>query len=79
MSSKYDPLTRHLQTVNVPFVTMTLAEIEAVLGCPLPRSARYPTLPWWDDTHNQARGWRDAGYSADPDFRSGRVIFRRSP
>jgi len=67
---KYDPLRRHLAGLppEVAEVTLTFAEIEAVLGAPLPASARLgsfwanaPSL--WGGT-SQARAWRAAGWRA---------------
>ncbi|MUL36981.1 DUF7662 domain-containing protein [Gloeocapsopsis dulcis] len=38
--SKYYPLFEHLQHCNQEAVTLTFAEIEALMGCSLPTSAR---------------------------------------
>ena len=37
--SKYYPLFEHLQSRNQSAVTLTFAEIEALMGCSLPASA----------------------------------------
>jgi hypothetical protein len=44
---KYEPLTRFLATLAVDEVTLTLAEIEQIIGAPLPASARQPA--YWSN------------------------------
>ncbi len=65
MPAKYDPLVRYLMTQPGDRVTLTFAEIEAVIGAPLPASARLRR--WWHmgllspiaPRHVvQAAGWR---------------------
>ena len=62
---KYAPLTAYLvaQPPDVSEVTLTLPEIEAIIGAPLPAQAR--TVRWWNSglaaRHPQAWlavGWR---------------------
>ncbi|MEU4328978.1 hypothetical protein AB0F48_27615 [Nonomuraea dietziae] len=58
---------------------MTFAEVAAVIGAPLPRSAfNYPG--WWgaDPTHTQAV-WLDAGYQARANLTAQRVAFIKTP
>ncbi len=78
--SKYEPLTRHLASRRDPRIAMRFAEIEQLLGFPLPRSARMHR-PWWANSghgHVQARGWLDAGYeSQDVDLAAERLEFVR--
>ena len=59
---KYDPLADYLAALTVDEVTLTFAEIEAIIGAPLPPSARLRT--WWANTAGsaQARAWRSAGW-----------------
>ena len=65
--AKYDPLSRHLMQQAGHEVLMTFAEVEAVIGATLPRSAKaYPE--WWANesdprtAHVQVRSWLDAGF-----------------
>lgn len=76
--SRYQPLADHLRTLDTPRWNAGFADIEAILGRPLPRSAyQYPA--WWANQsggHSQTAGWRDAGWkTADLDLAGKRVIF----
>jgi hypothetical protein len=65
--SKYESLTKHLARVNVPELTMSFAQVEEILGAPLPASAR-THRPWWANSgrgHVQSKGWLDAGYQSE--------------
>ncbi len=82
MTSKYDRLADHLAAIGAATITMTFAEIEAVVG-PLPSTAGH-SLSWWGATpagrylHPYTLTWLEAGYVADrPDFIAGTVTFRR--
>jgi hypothetical protein len=62
---------------------MSFADIEALIGTALPKSARtYPA--WWGNQVNataavQSHAWMDAGFRVDGfDFDSGWVRFRRA-
>jgi hypothetical protein len=46
--SKYYPLFEHLQHCNQAAVTLTFAEIETLMGCSLPESARRKRN-WWSN------------------------------
>jgi hypothetical protein len=75
--SKYDPLLHHLSGSRGP-VELTFDDVEEVLGCVLPASARrYPA--WWSNsggTHVQAQAWMAAGYrTEDVDVAAGKVRF----
>ncbi len=83
LSGKYLPIFEFLKThqkeIEIP---MSLAEVEKVLGQPLPRSAyRYPA--WWGNslsegnTHPQMLAWRMAGFKANATVRAKTVVFRR--
>jgi DNA-binding XRE family transcriptional regulator len=76
--SKYYPLFEYLrqQPDTVP-LELSFAEIEAILGQPLPATA-LTIRAWWANSQTaQGRAWRDAGWLVDyPDFREKVVIFR---
>ncbi len=81
MTSKYDRLAT-LATLGAPVITLTFAEVEAVVG-PLSATARH-NPSWWGATpagrylHVHALTWLQAGYVADrPDFAAETVTFRR--
>jgi hypothetical protein len=79
--SKYGPLETFLRDRAVAELDMTFADIEAVLGAKLPRSAW--GRQWWANeasqvsTHVQCRAWQSAGYSARPRIAEGAVRFSR--
>ena len=60
---KYTPLTRYLAGLTVDEVTLTLTEIEQIIGAPLPVSARDPTF-WSNGTVGvfKVRPWVQAGW-----------------
>ena len=65
---KYAPLYRHLMSLKVNEWHPSFAEVEAVLGFPLPRSARIHQ-PWWSNqttpgSHSHAQAWQRAGWKA---------------
>lgn len=65
--SKYDSLAKHLARSNAPELVMTFAQLEEILGAPLPASAR-THRPWWANSahgHVQSKGWLDAGYQSE--------------
>ncbi len=81
--SKYDRLADQLAALDAPVVTLTFAEVEAIVG-PLPVQAR-SYAGWWGTTPSgrynniHALHWWDAGYLADcPDFAAETVTFRRA-
>ena len=78
---KYEPLTHYLETRPDEIWDARFAEVERVLGFPLPASAReYPA--WWanqEPGHSQTRGWRDAGWETGRvDLAGKRLRFVRS-
>lgn len=78
---KYEPLAAHLKKQDTDSWTASFAEIEAVLGAPLPESAR-KYREWWANQrgggHSQAKGWQDAGWQVwRVDFGHRNVEFRR--
>jgi DNA-binding XRE family transcriptional regulator len=77
---KYRPLFDFLSGVRLDEISLTLSEIEALLGDALPASAR-TTRGWWSNREHgslQAAAWMDAGYQvAELDLAAERVIFRK--
>jgi len=61
--SKYYPLFQHLSTSGHDSVTLSLAEIESLLGSALPESA-HKRRDWWGNRNKalQASAWMAAGY-----------------
>jgi DNA-binding transcriptional regulator YiaG len=79
--SKYQPLLEYLQRSDQREVTLTLAEIEALMGQPLPDSAR-TRKAWWSNRKQgglQARAWMDADYLAEADLLAEQITFRKPP
>jgi DNA-binding transcriptional regulator YiaG len=66
--SKYYPLFKHLQHCKQAVVTLTFAEIETLMGCSLPESAR-KKKNWWSNRDSpsalQAISWVSAGYQVE--------------
>ena len=84
--SRYDPLGAYLagQPPAVVELTLTLAELEAILGAALPRSAREGSF--WGNAVNEprvpahVRAWRRAGWRVAAFERaSAAVTFVRAP
>ncbi len=69
MTSKYDPLGAYLRSRQATDVPMSFADIERVIGRPLPPKAVNHPAWWSNNTSNNTmtRVWLDAG------FRTGRV------
>jgi DNA-binding XRE family transcriptional regulator len=80
--SKYQPLMTYLQRSNDTEVTLTLAEIELLIGEALPASA-HSKRAWWSNRSKgalQAKAWMGAGYLVEElDLDTGQVTFRRPP
>jgi hypothetical protein len=81
---KYDPLRRYLAELppEVETVTLSVAEIAAIVGAPLPATAR--TSRFWQNARqtwvisSQARAWQGAGWRvAGFDYRAEAVTFVR--
>lgn len=66
--SKYYLLFEHLQGCDRSAVTLTFAEIEALMGCSLPASA-LKKKNWWSNRDSpsalQAIAWVSAGYQVE--------------
>ncbi len=88
MASKYDALADYLRRQSGPRHTVGFAEIERIIGGPLPPSARpgHPAYPtWWQNTYSAKRrhvqathGWHAAGWDRESlDERRETVTFRK--
>jgi hypothetical protein len=79
--SKYDPLEQHLSSLTADTWQASFADIEALLGFPLPASARQYSA-WWANNHPGSRHtstWLKVGWhTADLDIPGERVTFRRA-
>lgn len=77
--SKYDALRDYLLRCREAMVTLSLEEIEEVLGFELPPSAETPN--WWANTkvllgRAQTHAWLDAGFEAS--LQDHWVVFRKA-
>jgi len=81
IQSKYEPLRAFLAARDENAVRMSFAQVEHVLGCALPKSARRTSL-WWTNNpkvHVQAAAWVRAGRRARRvDLTNERVMFVRA-
>jgi DNA-binding transcriptional regulator YiaG len=78
--SKYQPLLDYLRRSDGKEVTLTFAEIEAILGSTLPDSARQKKAWWSNRTKGalQASAWMGAGFLAESiDLAGEKVVFRK--
>src|SRR5881394_1435505 len=79
--SKYNPLSARLAGHAGPEWRASFAELEEVLGFPLPKGARTGRA-WWknDAAAPHARAWTAGGWEAlDIDQSAGLVTFRKLP
>lgn len=78
--SKYQALTAHLTSHSTSSVPMSFAELERVIGAPLPRSANVHRA-WWSNnpTNNvMTKAWLEAGFRTEQvDMEGRRLVFRR--
>jgi DNA-binding XRE family transcriptional regulator len=78
--AKYWPLFQHLRQSGQAEITLSFAEIEALLGGRLPESAR-ESRGWWSNRSAgpvQAAAWMEAGYHATGlDLAQETVTFRK--
>ena len=81
MTGKYEPLSEYLTTLTGEEVCFTFAEIEAILGAPLPQTAWQRSM-WWANSqrsdHPQSRAWLASGWTVSADVNNGAVTFFRS-
>ena len=81
--SKYQPLSDYLRRSRQVEVSLPLSEIEAMLGFPLPPSAR-TQRGWWSNRDPkggalQASAWRGAGYHVVAlDLEQEQITFRKT-
>jgi DNA-binding transcriptional regulator YiaG len=79
--SKYQPLLEYLRECDRVEVTLTLAEIEALMQDRLPDSARNKRS-WWSNRRKgalQASAWMEAGYRVEAvDLDEQRVTFKKA-
>jgi hypothetical protein len=74
---KYTPLLHYLAALPPAqqTVTLTMAELEQLLGCSLPASAWSRT--YWRSSHVARSTWQARGFSARLDYRPWQVTFTR--
>lgn len=81
MAGKYEPLSEYLTTLSGEEMCFTFAEIEAILGAPLPPTAWQRSM-WWANSlrpdHPQSRAWLASGWTVSADVNNGAVTFFRS-
>ena len=79
--AKYTPLEEYLKGQNETEISVRFADIEKIIGKPLPPSARKHCAWWSNDftsTHVQARAWGNAGYRTEQvDMESEKLTFVR--
>ena len=80
--SKYQPLHDYLSRSGRSPITLTFAELETLLGTPLPASA-YTNRAWWSNRSKgalQAIAWMQAGYTVKTiDLAAAQVTFQKPP
>ena len=78
--SKYAPLTTFLAESAQSEIPLGFAEIERVIGHPLPASKKYAA--WWSNNPSNnvmTRAWLAAGYQTERvDIAGERLVFRRT-
>lgn len=78
--SLYEPLTQFLESSHIGRVSLTFAEIEQILGRPLPASSRKHQA-WWANTpsHSHAEAWMRPGWkTVSVDLARERLAFTRT-
>jgi len=77
--AKYAHLGKYLERQDNSLIRMTFREVEAVIGCSLPRSSRYPA--WWSNNPSNnvmTKVWLEAGFKTEQvDIEGRKVVFRR--
>jgi hypothetical protein len=80
---EYRPLHKYLDGRYADTVVLTFAEIEDLLGIPLPDAAR-SELAWWSSGEPggappaQSHAWMQANRTAKPNLRAEIVVFERT-
>jgi DNA-binding transcriptional regulator YiaG len=77
-NSKYFPLYEYLdQQPDSDLIELTFAEVEAILGKPLPPSAKSSRAWWANSASAHAQAWQEAGWLVDAvDFEDEVIVFR---
>ena len=78
--SKYSPLTDHLSKNGSSLISMRFAEIERVIGRPLPPSSREHRAWWSNNPSNNVmtKAWLAAGYETEQvDISGEKLVFRK--
>jgi hypothetical protein len=78
---KYEPLQTHLAGRGADFVSMSFAEIESIIGAPLPPSARKHRAWWSNNPSNSVitYAWLAAGYRTEQvDIASEKLVFHKA-
>jgi hypothetical protein len=84
MPGKYRSLYQYLEHRYADTVVLTFAQIEDLLGFPLPDAA-HADYAWWANTDPnappspQSRSWTLASRIATPNLRAQTVMFERAP
>jgi hypothetical protein len=79
--SKYDPLGHFLAESRFNEVSMTFAEIEHVLGFPLPEKSKRIRAWWSNNADNSVltKVWLEAGFRSEQvDMGGQKLVFRRT-
>lgn len=79
--SKYDPLGHFLAASRFNEVPMTFAEIERVLGFPLPEKSKQIRAWWSNNADNSVltKVWLEAGFRSEQvDMEGQKLVFRRT-
>lgn len=79
--SKYGPLEHFLKSRETDEVPMTFADIERVIGRPLPQKASGHRAWWSNNPSNNVmtKAWLAAGYRTERvDIAARRLVFRRT-
>ena len=76
--SKYYPLYEYLKAQPDPgLLELSFAEIEQIVGKPLPATAQSVRAWWANSQTSQGRAWQDADWLVDDvDFKEKYVVFR---
>jgi hypothetical protein len=79
---KYQPLKHFLDGAESNSIDTDFAQVEKILGFPLPQSA-YRHQAWWSNeqhgSHSHSRSWQDAGWETSRvDLAARKVRFQRS-
>ena len=75
IGDKYTDLTRYLENCGKNTISLTIDEIDVVIGGVLPPWVRNPNRhPWANGNQSFAAGWRNAGYVVTNEDRQNQII-----